>query len=382
EGIREPILLWNNQIIDGHNRYSVATKHNLEFKTTEKQFDSEKEVKEYMILNQFGRRNLSNYQRSILALELEDIFKVKAKENHTKNAIKTLNKLNNAPASATLPTPVEKINTRAELSKIANVGDRTMGKVKKIRDEASEEMKQKLEQGTVSINEAYNQMKREKELETAELEFVAYTQKDILEKAKELRTESSKAKKEARKELIEQQVKDIEEGKLPELSGKFDIVSIDPPWPYGREYDPETSRVANPYPEMTIEMIENIKLPTTDDSIIFLWTTHMFLPNSFEILKKWGYEYKATLVWNKERIGMGAWFRMQCEFCLVAIKGKPYFENTRYRDIFSVPRREHSRKPDEFFKMVTEITAGRRLEYFSREKREGWEIYGNDTEKF
>ncbi|MGL4998955.1 MAG: hypothetical protein ACRC5T_08325, partial [Cetobacterium sp.] len=162
EGIREPILLWNKQIIDGHNRYSVATKHNLEYKTTEKQFDSEKEVKEYMILNQFGRRNLSNYQRSILALELEDIFKVKAKENLIKGALLT-NEKKTTPL-ATLPNPLEKINSRVELSKIANVGDRTMGKVKKIRDEASEEMKQKLEQGTVSINEAYNQMKREEKI--------------------------------------------------------------------------------------------------------------------------------------------------------------------------------------------------------------------------
>jgi N6-adenosine-specific RNA methylase IME4 len=46
------------------------------------------------------------------------------------------------------------------------------------------------------------------------------------------------------------------------------------------------------------------------------------------------------------------------------------------------PRREHSRKPDAFYKLVEDITAGRRLEFFSRERREGWEVFGNDTEKF
>ena len=119
-----------------------------------------------------------------------------------------------------------------------------------------------------------------------------------------------------------------------------------------------------------------------EDAVVFLWTTHKFLPDAFDILRSWELDYKATLVWNKEKIGMGAWFRMQCEFCLVGIKGKPYWNNTIYRDIMNEPRRQHSRKPDVFFDMVDKITLGRKLEYFSREKREGWEVFGNDINKF
>jgi N6-adenosine-specific RNA methylase IME4 len=55
-------------------------------------------------------------------------------------------------------------------------------------------------------------------------------------------------------------------------------------------------------------------------------------------------DYKATLVWNKEKIGMGAWFRMQCEFCLVGIKGKPYWENTTFRDIFKRTKKRAFKK--------------------------------------
>ena len=73
EGIREKILTWNGFIIDGHNRYEIATKWNLDYQTESKFFKDEEAVKEWMILNQFGRRNLSNYQRSVLALELEGI---------------------------------------------------------------------------------------------------------------------------------------------------------------------------------------------------------------------------------------------------------------------------------------------------------------------
>ena len=58
EGIREKILLWKNYIIDGHNRYNIAKQWNLDFETESKSFKNEDEVKEWMILNQFGRRNL------------------------------------------------------------------------------------------------------------------------------------------------------------------------------------------------------------------------------------------------------------------------------------------------------------------------------------
>lgn len=185
-----------------------------------------------------------------------------------------------------------------------------------------------------------------------------------------------------RQQDIQRQKHEIELGAMPSLTGKFSVVSVDPPWPYGREYDPNGSRAANPYPEMTIEEIAAIDLPLEKDSVIFLWTTHAFLPDSFKLLEAWGAEYKATMVWNKKKIGMGAWFRMQCEFCLVGIKGKPYWHNTRWPEIIEEARREHSRKPDAFFDLVASITAGRKLEYFSREKRDGWENYGNEPDKF
>ena len=84
DGIRDKIIVWNDTIIDGHNRFEIANKWNLEYQTESKHFDSEDDVIEWMILNQFGRRNLSTYQRSVLALELESVFSKKAKENLSK----------------------------------------------------------------------------------------------------------------------------------------------------------------------------------------------------------------------------------------------------------------------------------------------------------
>jgi N6-adenosine-specific RNA methylase IME4 len=181
---------------------------------------------------------------------------------------------------------------------------------------------------------------------------------------------------------IAKQREAIESGsvKLPE--GVFEVVAMDPPWNYGREYDPETSRVANPYPEMTQEQILALNPPFAEDCVLFLWTTQAFIWDAKELLDTWGFTYKATIVWDKEKIGMGMWLRMQCEFCLVGIKGKPPWNNTKWRDIIRESRREHSRKPDGFYEMVEDITIGRRLDFFSREQRNGWEAFGNDTGKF
>ena len=81
EGIRDPLTIWGDVLLDGHNRYEIAQKHNIPFATVERFFETEDDAKEWMILNQFGRRNLSNYQRSVLALDLEHIFAEKAKAN-------------------------------------------------------------------------------------------------------------------------------------------------------------------------------------------------------------------------------------------------------------------------------------------------------------
>ena len=127
------------------------------------------------------------------------------------------------------------------------------------------------------------------------------------------------AKTEAHAADIERQREDIENGALALPEGVFEVVTMDPPWNYGRSYDPAGSRVANPYPEMTQAQLLELAPPFADDCALFLWTTHQFIWDAKELLDAWGFTYKANLVWDKEKIGMGAWLRMQCEFCLVGV---------------------------------------------------------------
>jgi len=59
DGCRDPLVVWNNAIIDGHNRYAICQKHAIEFKTHELLFDGESSAMAWMEDNQLGRRNLT-----------------------------------------------------------------------------------------------------------------------------------------------------------------------------------------------------------------------------------------------------------------------------------------------------------------------------------
>jgi len=185
---------------------------------------------------------------------------------------------------------------------------------------------------------------------------------------------------------IEEKIKNNEIKKIETL---FNVITIDPPWAYeekgglsSEQYNPDTTRGATPYPTMNLENIKKIKLPAADDCVLFLWTTHSFLREAFNLLEIWGFNYKATIVWDKEIMGLGRNIRMQCEFCLLATKGKPYLNGSAERDIIREKRREHSRKPEAFYQMVERMTIGIKLDYFSRESRKNWFHYGAEIGKF
>ena len=200
--------------------------------------------------------------------------------------------------------------------------------------------------------------------------------RNLKEAERKIKTEKVKAE-------IQKQKEEIEQNPMQPPDGKYDVIVIDPPWNYGTQYNAGGRRVGNPYPEMTQQELLELEIPSKEDSIIFLWTTHRFIWDAKELLNHWGFEYRNILVWNKEKIGMGDLFRMQCEFCLVGIKGKPLLDNDHTnRDIIEESRREHSRKPEAFYEMVNKLCVGRKLDYFSRQEREGWTVFGNDTNKF
>jgi hypothetical protein len=180
EGIRDPLVVWNGYLVDGHNRYAIANKYSLEFRTVNKEFKDGNEAKLWMINNQFGRRNLNSYQRSVLALELESIFSLKAKAN----LVLSGENFGKGPQISANPI-IEPIETRQEVAKVANVSHDTIAKVKKIEAIATPEVKAQLSTGVISINQAYQEIKKEEKA----IFLVERKQREI-EEATEVKPES------------------------------------------------------------------------------------------------------------------------------------------------------------------------------------------------
>jgi len=172
----------------------------------------------------------------------------------------------------------------------------------------------------------------------------------------------------------------------PPAKGKYRTIVIDPPWPVA--WSKRLSRpnqLGMPYPTMTLDKIKKLpvkRLAMADGCHIFLWTPHSFLPDAFKLFKSWGIEYKCLLTWVKN-VGFTPYsFMLTTEFCLYGQIGNIKLLKLGKRTDFEAKAREHSRKPDKFYKLVRLVTPEPRLELFGREQRKGFVVWGNEPNKF
>jgi len=124
------------------------------------------------------------------------------------------------------------------------------------------------------------------------------------------------------------------------------------------------------------------QLAFEDGCHVYLWTTQKFLPFAFSVFDAWGVRYECLLTWVKN-VGFTPYSWMySTEHCLFGrIGSQPLLKMGKRLD-FSAKVREHSRKPDEFYSLVAEVSPEPRIDVFSREKREGFEQWGNELNKF
>lgn len=207
-GCRDKIIIWNDIIIDGHNRYEICTRNDIKFEVLKMDYDfeNEEEVKQWIIKNQFARRNISSYQRSLLALQLKESISKKAKENKVaaiekarENNPKNSTELFSQKSAKTEKTIIEEseketfqdemeyqedvsgfvetvinpIDTREEIAKIAGVSHDTIHKVETIENEAPKVIKDAAKDSQISVNKAYNITKEVKDLEEEKKESKA-----------------------------------------------------------------------------------------------------------------------------------------------------------------------------------------------------------------
>jgi len=156
EGIREAIVTWQGFIVDGHNRYDIAQRWGLEFKTEPKQFESERDVIIWMANNQLGRRNLSDFVKGELYKIIEDLEKEKGKEKQ----LQTLKQGVVVPVLSIIDK-TEQHNTQKIVAEKLGWSTGKKAQFDVVVKKAPEEIKEKLRSGEVSINQVYQDIKKE-----------------------------------------------------------------------------------------------------------------------------------------------------------------------------------------------------------------------------
>lgn len=172
---------------------------------------------------------------------------------------------------------------------------------------------------------------------------------------------------------------------------KYGLIMADPAWQFKNWSSAgEHKNASAKYDCMPLDEIKSLPVGhfAGGTCVLWLWATNPLLREAFEVMDAWGFEFKTAGHWSKktakgkQAFGTGYMLRSAGEPFLLGTVGEP----TTARNVRSViegPVREHSRKPDEAFRAAEALVPNvPRLEMFSRQEREGWDVFGNETGKF
>ncbi len=357
-GVREPIVFLDGQILDGRNRYLAAREVGVAYPRIE--FIGSDPLA-YVISLNLKRRHLSESQRAMVAAKLAKL--PKGSNQHT-------------------PIGGPSRQTAAEL---LNVGTTSVERAKMVQQKGTAELVDAVESGRVSVSAAADVAALPKD---EQCDIVARGEAEILEKAKEIRASRVERK---RQQKI-QKTKEIAANNvaLPAGERTYSVIYADPPWSFDVWSGAGKDRAAeNHYPTMGQEEIEALPVEAlaADDCALFLWACWPQLPEALAVIQAWGFEYKtAAFIWvkttkddSRPATGMGYWTRANSEVCLLATRGSPPRLNADVHQVIMSPRMEHSRKPDEAAERIERLVPGPYFEVFCRHPREGWDVWGNQS---
>ncbi|ODP30875.1 hypothetical protein [Pandoraea sp. ISTKB] len=158
EGCRDALVLWGDVLVDGHNRYEICRKHDIEFRTVQNpSFKSMDDVHLWMIDNHLGRRSVSDYQRGVLALRKKTILEARETPDAPAQAAAATPVADDASAGegtkSSIPAHTMAL-TRAALARAARLSSNTLGQIEQIHNAAAPELVDAVKRGEVSINAA------------------------------------------------------------------------------------------------------------------------------------------------------------------------------------------------------------------------------------
>lgn len=352
EGCRDPIVLWDGVIVDGHNRYAICTEHGIPFKTLPIIFPDKIDALIWIRRNQVSRRNLTDDQRVMNREALRRLESEKLRRERARLAVDT----RELKAGRRDSVPILSVNA----------SDKITDRRKLKRDTRAE--------AAAEIGQPERKFRQAAMVMDAAPELAAKVQSGEMPLAAAVR--------EVKRAEIIQKLESVEAKEQKTLAGQYDVIVIDPPWPMQKiERDERPNQAHLDYPVMQEDELAAMQMPAADDCHMWLWTTHKFLPMALRLLDAWGFKYVCTFVWHKpggfQPIGLPQY---NCEFAVYARRGSPSFIDTKaFPTCFSAPRGAHSEKPEEFYEVVRRVTAGRRIDIFNRRAIEGFDVWGKEA---
>lgn len=320
-------------VLDGHARLRAARE--LGISEIEVIVVAPRDELEHILRAALQRRQLTPSQRAALAVKLATVA-----QHQSRAAARRLANLRQGPDVATLPArddlDREGRRTRELVAELAGTGARTAQDVLTVH-EHNPALFERVTRGELSANTAASQVRRG--------------------------------------------LRDASIPPAPPLpEGPFGLIYADPPWRMGSPDSPFAPE--QQYPTLPLEEIKAIEVPAGDDCVLFIWVVNCLLPEGLDVLRAWGFTYRSSLVWVKNGIGPGIWFRQRFEQLLVGTKGQisPPEPEDRCDSVIDSRRQRHSQKPTEAYERIEQMYPQLpKLELFARNTRPGWTSWGNQA---
>jgi ParB-like chromosome segregation protein Spo0J len=251
-GLLEPIVVYDDQILDGRNRFRACKAAGIEPTVTVYQGD---DPVAYVISLNLRRRHLDESQRAMVAAKLATL-----KDGQRADLIEGL--------------PI------GRASDLLNVGERSVARAREVQEHGAPELQRAVERGDVSVSAAADLATLP---EDEQREIVARGEREILEAAKQIRG------RRAEQRCTERMMKIVDASRLntalPER--RFPVILADPPWKFDACHaSPESGTADTHYPPMELEAICALPVANraTPAAVLFLWTPASLLPKALRVV--------------------------------------------------------------------------------------------------
>jgi len=345
-GQREPVVLWRDgSILDGRNRWRACRELGIE---PESRIWDAGDPYAFVVSKNVHRRHLNEAQRAMVAARLEQGGHGGPRQDAYMH-----------------------LASRKDVAQMLSVGVRTVAAARTVQNRGISPLVGLVDQGEAAVSVAA------KVAALPEQEQARIVQTVESGEAKTLRDAAQEFSRAERNRALATQARPLNDS-----PGRFPVVLADPPWRY--EHSATRSReIENQYPTMTLADICALPVAqrVTDDAILFLWTTAPKVMEAGRVIEAWGFDYRSCAVWDKERLGMGYYFRVQHELLLVATRGNMPAPQpkARPRSVIRAAQGKHSQKPEQVYGLIEEMYPRLpKIELLARDVRPGWASWGNE----